>query len=357
MSTRRKLIAGVLMALFLLAAMLAVGYPAVEYVLFDPGAYQSAFDESGLYDALTNYSVQFVVNQIADVDESGLAAQIAAQLGSEGQQQLAALILPEGYVRTQIDLLVVQLMAYLNLEHEQLTLFIDLREVRAQLNSDTSQQVVRLLISSWPDCSIDVIAQLAVLVLTQDLANLPLCQPPVELQSPMIDIMGSMIGYAASSLPDQVDIAAGIDLAGSQTNLLGRIFVVYRWGRLVFRLSPLILVVFLILIVLVVIRPLQDLLGWSSAALLQAALMGFFDAILFWLGGQLLSTYVVQQAAQTGGEISAVFGQVIEIITTQMALWTLAPSVVLMLMGLVTAGGAALAVWSKRRKTAQLDSK
>lgn len=353
MSTRRKLIAGLLMALFLLAAMLAVCYPAVEFVLFDPGAYQSAFDESGLYEALTDYSVQFVVNQIADVDESGLAAQIAAQLGSEGQQQLAVLILPEGYVRTQINLLVVQLFAYLNFEHEELTLYIDLREVRAQLNNSNSQQIARLLITSWPACGMDVIGQLAVLVLAPDLTNIPLCQPPEALQPPLIDVLGSLIGYAASSLPDRVDIAAGINLAGTQTDLLRRIFVYYRWGRWAFRLSPLVSAASLILLVLAAIRPLKDLLGWSSAALLQAALMGFLNAFLFWLGGRLLSTYIVQGASEAGWELSAVVGQVIETITIRMALWTLAPSIVLMLIGLAAVGGAALVSWSARQKTPQ----
>jgi len=349
MSTGRKVIAGLLMAIFLLVVMLAVSYAAVEFVLFDASAYQLAFDKSGMYEALTDYTVQFVFNQIATADDSGLVAQMTAGLGFEGQQQMARLILPEGYVRTQIDLLLVQLFAFLNFENEELTLFIDLREVRARFNSSNNQQIARLLILSWPTCSTNILGQLANLVLAPDLGNIPLCQPPAELQQPMIEWLASLIGVAAGSLPDQVDIAAGIDLAASQIDQLKSLFSFYRWGRLVFRLSPLISGALFVLLALTTIRPLQALLGWSSAALLQAALMGFLNAVLFWLVGRLLGAYLVQQAGEAAREISAALGQVIEVIASRMALWILAPSVVLMLVGLAAAGGAALAHSSARR--------
>ena len=353
MSTGRKLIAGLLMTLFLLAAALAVCYAAVETVLFDADAYQAAFDKSGMYDALTDYSIQFVFNQVAAADDTGIIAQISAGLGSDGQQQLASLILPEGYVRSQIDVLLVQLFAFLNFENEQLTLFIDLREVRARLNGSNSQQVARLLILSLPTCGLDVLGQLANLILSLDLGDIPLCQPPQELQQPMIDVMGSLIVSAANSLPDQVYIAAGIDLAGPETDQLKGLFSFYRWGRLIFRLSPLISAALLFLLALTVIRPLQALLGWVSAALLQAALMGFLDALLFWLGGRALGAYLVQQASETAVEISAAFSEAIGVITTRMAWWTVVPAFVLMLVGLVAAGGAALVNWTARRNNSR----
>jgi hypothetical protein len=315
MTGTRKTLAIITIFLVIFVSVPASFVYPVEKILFNPIPYEQALTIQDFYQRLPAYLAQ--ITTTGATTAGGVNENALSLLSQSGLEKIYALVLSPGWVQSQTEGLIEQMMAYLNFETDTLSLKVNLVDLKTAIGANGPTSVSGQLIRSWPACTADDLVIFGKIVLNKVIdpkgqsAELPLCRPPDKFLPVLDEIMGVTFTQFASTIPDQVDL---VDLAkaspgfSEQQANLTRDFAIYRVLRWMMRLLPILAVGLFLLLGLLTMQSWRTLLTYTGIGLLVAGFLTFFMAILIWLAGSSMAERFIQQLSiSASDQLFAVF--------------------------------------------------
>jgi len=200
MEDRMKRFFSGLLGVALVAAVFltALALPAFGTV-FSNQAWVDAFLRQDLPDAL----VRAVTPPLLSGELLPFDPRITATLSSEQGYALTHLLLPQGWLQQQTQVLVNRTLDFLRMESDSLALEVDLSPVKSAWRAQ-ARSMAELLVSSWPFCTQADLAAASAALLKRDLAALPICQPQQVLRGQVVDVLEGQLLLMEGDIPAQV---------------------------------------------------------------------------------------------------------------------------------------------------------
>jgi hypothetical protein len=252
-------LAGIFAVLFVITTPLAFALYSVEQSVFNAEFYTQALEEENIYQRLPEL-IADALGTTAGNDDSSNPLTLLSNLSGEEWQQYMIALLPPDELKILSEDTIVQLVAYLNGESDQVV--FSLASLKAYLGSQEGVDAIYGMLKTQPDCTVE---QLTAMAMGQQ--DLVLCNPPETfLLFDLRPIYEQEIKALVSVIPDQMTvITAGADRAQEIQNV--------RSLRTLMRLSPLLPIFCLLLITVFAVRSLAGWLNWWGYPLLLAGLV------------------------------------------------------------------------------------
>ena len=295
------------LAIFTLFLVIFVTVPAsfvypVENILFNPVPYEQALTVQDFYQRLPAWLAQITTR--GSTSTGGVNDNALSLMDQSGMEKVYSLVLSPEWVQSQTESLIEQTMAYLNFDTDNLTMKVNLVELKKAIGASGPTSASGLLIRSWPACTEDDLILLGKIILNKVIdpkgqsSALPLCRPPDKFLPVLDEVMGVAFTQFAKTIPDQVDL---VDLAkespgfSEQQANLARDFAIYRILRWMMRLLPILAVSLFLLLGILTMQSWRSLLTFTGIGLLVAGFLTFFMTVLIWLAGSSMAERFIQQ--------------------------------------------------------------
>lgn len=133
-------------------------------------------------------------------------ARAARSLSPEQTQELANLLLPEDWFREQIASVIGGLYVWLDGEQPRPRLALDLRPLKERLLSGGAQQLMLLLIDSWPQCLSDQLADIEQGLRSTRPPPILYCKPPSSLRGVYTERSTAWFTNQVRVMPDTISL-------------------------------------------------------------------------------------------------------------------------------------------------------
>ena len=261
-----KFLAGVFAIFFIGSTALAFVLFNVERSAFKAELYVQALEEENVYQRVPEFTAK-ALTVAAQNPNSNLLMSLFSNLSEEEWRILVVNLIPPDVQRNLAEEAVTQVMAYLNGERD--TVALSLTPLKNHLLSPEGVEAVYGFLKVQPDCTVE---QLTAMALSQQ--ALTLCNPPETfLIFDVRQIIEAEIRGMLAYIPEQVTIVTADESRVQELRDLQAIRFFMRW-------SPLLPVLFLLLITLLAVRSVRDWLVWWGYPFLLAGLASMFLSVL-----------------------------------------------------------------------------
>jgi hypothetical protein len=270
-----KVVGLILLLAFLVVLPATVWTFNIEQALFERSTYQQILQSRTLYNGvlptLLPRLIEGAETALDAPEDARYAAQVFANLDEQEWQQVIRLLMPPPWVQRQLQNSLNAVFDWVDGPEIRPNLQLDLSELIHRMAGDEGQQVVGVVIESWPACTGAQQQQMEE-ALSADSGvegELPSCRPSGEpLRGRLADELNAAVTHTASQMPDSVPLYSALRRTPSMRERLSWLFlklavrVVRRVAYLVF-LAPLVI---LLLIEIVTIRSFKSLFRWYGWA-------------------------------------------------------------------------------------------
>jgi hypothetical protein len=331
-----------------LSATLAIfAYPA-ERVLFNPEVYKRVLVSQEVY----SYYPQMMIDLLASQGETilpGSGAVFQQMLDRTGYQEAVLQIFPPTWAREQTESLVDQLLAFFNLEKEELVLVVDFRPVKQRLRGDEAAVIAQTIVMGFSPCSGEELLAFGLNILQGQMADVPLCRPPDQLLGITTSIVQGVLQVSAATLPDQPNFARILRLPlilGGQR--LEGVLSGWQWFYRAFRIAgpwlPLAAVVSVALVVVLARGTRRGPFFWSGLGLAVPGMAGAVMTIFISLFALRPAAELLERIFPPELLLSQLLLQVYAEVVGRFALTTAVISVLLVVLGVLLLGAA---LWTR----------
>jgi hypothetical protein len=312
-----KVIGLVLLLVFLVVLPATVWAFNIEQALFERSTYEQILQSRTLYSGVLPTLLPRLIqggaeDALATPEDARYAAQVFANLDEQEWQQIIRLLMPPPWVQRQLQTNLNAMFAWVDGPEVRPMLQLDLSELKDRMAGEEGQQVVSLVIESWPACN-DAQQQQMEEALSADSGiqgTLPSCQPAGQpLRGRLTDELNDAVASTASQMSGSVPLYPALRRAPTMRERLGWLFlklavrVVRRVAYLVF-LAPLVI---LLLIEIATIRSFKSLFRWYGWAAFVGGLLCLslpLDLYLLSLGQPAARRQALLLAAELVTQIS-----------------------------------------------------
>jgi hypothetical protein len=267
----------------------------IALVLFEPQTLAQAISDQLLGSGILR---ETIVGTLLDESQAGV---VAASLGSATQylepgerEAILGQLLPEAWVREQIEALTTDLLAWFDSPSTRLVLTVDTGAVAASLKGEAAG-VVEMVVESWPACTLEDVGKMIGIGAVPGQQGFPFCEPPEPLRSVVVSGTAGALRLAAESLPARVTI---VDQGYEDSDRLMQTKEQVRMLRFVARWGILASLALLGAITVLAVRSWRELTRWWGVPLLLGGLLAFLPPLL---GGRLLDLLVTRLTAGWSG--------------------------------------------------------
>jgi hypothetical protein len=191
----------------------------------------------------------------------------AAQgLTPEQKQELTNLLLPQDWFLNQVGSVLGGIYAWIDGVQPRPQLALDLRPLKERLLNGGAQQLMLLLINSWPQCSSGQLAQIEDAIRFSRIPPMLYCRPAGTLLGPFTDQSTAWFTNQVRAMPDSVSLT-GQKLSAAQTAELTVLRDRIRLARDVMRYGWMLPASLFGLIMALAIRSWTGLTRWWGAPL------------------------------------------------------------------------------------------
>lgn len=258
-----------LMLSALCAAVLAISLPAAlflsdaENLLFKSQTYKDALRTTGMYARLPALLADRIVTALGN-DPNGLGF-----LTTKDWQTLIGVALPPEQLREVAGQTLDQVFDYM--DGKSASVSIPLAGFKQNLGAH-SAEALRQILATKPACTPDRLISLALQIASgRSNPGAELCNPPPEVLSAFLPLLGQSLQTGIATLPDRLTIFETAD----QPDLLPGI----QRARLLMRLSLIVPLALLALLSLLAVRSFNGLLRWWGIPFALAGTLGLLAGL------------------------------------------------------------------------------
>jgi len=208
-----RFLAGALAVVFIVLLPVSIVAFDVGRVIFSPAhmadLVSQSFNEAGGFRRLAMDAIAGgLQSEPGSVEGSGLNLKTALSfLTQQERDYLAEKLFPAEWVDTQLRSAFSDAYAWIDDDLARPNVRIDLRPVKETLRQGGADELVEVVVDSWPPCTVDQVAQMAGRIFGLS-EGFPFCEPPEPLRSGMIGLAGEAIKLGVYALPDQMSLSA-----------------------------------------------------------------------------------------------------------------------------------------------------
>ena len=281
MDTSKKITGIIFAVLFIFTAVPALILSNFDRKAFSAEMYQQAFVREDFYNKLPA-----VLAEAITTTNSGQSRfpTVLQDMSREAWEKFLRTLLPRDTAQRMGDDILNSTFAYLNMQTDSVQL--SLVPLKESLSSETGVQAAFTLLDALPDCTLQQMGQITLSLLTNN--EFQLCKPPEDLYPLLTPLVQGQMQATARVIPDQITIFKAPPENDPRIKLQNM--------RFMMRLSPLIPMVFLLLMTLCVVNSLESWLWWWGIPFfitgILAILLGLSGAPLF---GSVLQGFLLNR--------------------------------------------------------------
>jgi len=341
LSATRKTLALVCAVALVIVAVPALFVLPAESILFQPAPYQEQLAKQNIYIRLPFWLAAITVTTGADVNQNALAL-----IGKDGLQSVYVQVLSPDWSKMQVDGLITQLWDYLNFKTTNLTLTVDLRQLKVRLSEGGASSVGGRILRSWPACDVDQLVKLGG-VLADGLINgtvpqdMPLCRPPDNLMPVADTLMQDAFITFASTIPDRVDLVdyfKALPNYNQQQATLVKVFDGYTAARWTGRILPWIALLLLMAVIAFSAVSWRSIFTYIGIPLSGAGILGVITAVLLWAASDNLVNNLVKAMVTVPDEMLKALVLALQQVFLLFLIWSGVAAIVVGTIGLVAVG-------------------
>ncbi|MBN2556020.1 MAG: hypothetical protein JXA97_08790 [Anaerolineales bacterium] len=313
-----SILAGMLVVLIVFTFPLALLAQSVEAGLFSSDTLTALIEarliSTGFIHDLITRTV-FEAEAIAGVRIAGVGLDDAfANLSADDKQEIVERLLPEDWLRSQVESFLEHTLAWLESDKTQPDWFIDLAPMRDNLiRGGGAASTAEIMIASWPECSPEEARALTAYI-SEGGPPTALCEPSDPLRYQLIDEATRYFRQIAEDIPLQLQIGEQV-LSESNPERIRALKNSVQALRRLATASMLLPWIFLGLIMALVIRSSSSLLRWWGGVLGLGGVFGLLIAsrLSNLQGGQISSAILdlERQSPELAQAVSDISGGII----------------------------------------------
>jgi hypothetical protein len=274
MNSFKKILGIVFAALFIFTAVPALIFFNFDRRAFTAETYQKAFANANIYDKLPAVMAEAMLSSTTNTSQLPI---VMRGMSREAWEAYFRAVLPQETLKAMGDETLNSIFVYLNQQTNSVQ--ISLAPLKAGMVSESGVQAVFTLLDTQPDCTFEQMAQTTMNLLNN--GEIQFCKPPAELYPILTPVIRGQMQFATQVIPDQLTLISAPPQNDPREKL--------RTARLVMRLSPILPLVFLLLMTILTANSLKSFLNWwgiplfitgSLASLMSLSGAPIFGAIL-----------------------------------------------------------------------------
>jgi hypothetical protein len=285
-----RFLAGLLALLFVLTVPLSVVAFDLGQIAFSPermGALLGqSLEQAGGFRRLAMEAITGGVDSEAGSSDGGALSLKGALsfLTLQERDYLAERLLPADWVREQLQAGLDDIYAWVDNDLARPNVDVDLRPVKETLRQGGADELIEVVVDSWPPCSLEQVDVMAAQIF--GLAEgFPFCEPPEPFRTGLVGMAGEAIKLSLYALPDQLSLSEERADEKANPEIL-RFKVDLRLARALARWSWLLLPALLGLIMALAIRRWRGLAWWWGFPLILGGLLTLVAAAGVRLGAR-----------------------------------------------------------------------
>ena len=277
LATGARFLAGFLAVLFVLAVPLSVMAFDLGRVAFSPermGALLGqSLDQAGGFRRLAMEAITGGVDNEAGSGDGGALSLkgVLSFLTVQERDYLVDRLLPADWVREELHAGLDDLYVWIDNDLARPNVDIDLRPVKENLRQGGADELIEVVVDSWPPCSVEQLDVMAAQIF--GLAEgFPFCEPPEPLRTGLVGMAGEAIKLSLYALPDLLSVSGERADEKADPEIL-RFKEDLRVARALARWSWLLLPALLGLIMALAIRSWRGMAWWWGFPLVFGGLL------------------------------------------------------------------------------------
>lgn len=263
--------------------------------LLNPDFYKSALEDVGIYERLPEtIAQQLATNLSQGVTGPDSPVYLLLFTQQEWESILTGLINP-AWLQTQTENVLDQFFEILLVSPDPLNtpITISIGELKNRLAGEEGVQAFNQILNAQPDCSFDQVMgllQLGLGIETQ--IDTLLCKPPDNIISELNPVVETILSAAVAYVPDQISFSLPAAMLQGSTSgnpqeldpgELPEFIEALRFTNTLIAWSPLVPIVFLLLVTAFAVRSLNDFLRWWGGTFLATGGISLIILLILFL--------------------------------------------------------------------------
>ena len=260
----------------------------LNFTLFNANYFKGILEKQGFYEQLPQLVVVSAIENATVEAQSGETSNNAVtKMNSEQLAQLINIVLPEGYLQSQVERNIEAALNFVNLHTSKLDIIIDMQPVKDNLLSPEGQEAIVGFINTLPECTEDeVIAILQSQNRPDTTTEVSMCKPPeLYIDAVMPQIQSSLQDFAGSMPAEMILVQ---DQSQIQQLTSSTPFRIYTVLRVFLSYMPFIAGALALLIILLTLRSVKTMFACLGIPLLVSGIIGGISSAAIQLGGMIM---------------------------------------------------------------------
>jgi len=299
-----KLVAGILVLLFIFTAFTSILLISIESQLLSSDFYLGVLEKEDFFDRLPEiaalqiryamgYSPCLDDPDNCEDDEPGTASSQEGPpsyfqaLSQKDWELLLTGLLPADWLKDQVQVITSDLFTAVDSGDGDIKFSIPLLDFKDRLSGGAGVEAITHLLDDYPECSKDdLLGMTRILEGREDPGkDFLTCQPPEDFIKDYTPHLEVLLRRSLRDIPDEIDIGEGLFSTGKDTGLkvFGYQLPTYlfiKWIRWSIRMSPLFCVAMLLVIAILAVYSFKSLNIWWGYPVAISGLMGIAISLL-----------------------------------------------------------------------------
>jgi hypothetical protein len=269
-----KFLAAICSVLFIIGAAAVLLFFNVERKAFSAETYKQAFEDQKLYERMPALMASALQTSIA---QNPNAFPFLKELSPEDWQSTIASLLPPEEMRALADGALNSTFDYINGRTNSVV--ISLLPIKSQLAGPSGVNVIKQILKSQPDCTVEQLTQMGLGLLG---GNIALCNPPEQAISLVEPFIQSQLQTITAAFPDEMTIVSSSTASTNPADPRYKLHII----RSAIHFSPFFVILLLLAIALLAVHSLRDFLMWWGMPFL---IVGVLTILISLIGSPLVS--------------------------------------------------------------------
>jgi hypothetical protein len=243
-------------------------------VIFQPEVFSSVWQARVLDSGLLEETIQDAFSSDRWLEALGEGSQALRpafkHLSESERSDILRLLIPDGWVRDQFSGTVREFLVWIDSSQEIPGVALDLQPLKQHLRDGGIDEVVEILVDSWPSCTAEGAARLERELLVGDGTPREYCEPSEPMRSELVYLASSMLVDQVDRLPDRLPLFQDANPGEAirvKEQLQGlRAVALWAWFLPLSMLG---------LIMAFTVRRMEDFRGWWGVPLILSGAVGF----------------------------------------------------------------------------------